>query len=542
MMGPVSAGDPLGLSGSVLHEQYRVGELADDSRRAYLYKGTEVATERAVALKFLKIPPAFAAEPFLKRFRHETRLHYALSLASPHIVRVLAGGTALLPGTEARVPFSVLEWLHGRTLAADFAERRAHWGKGRSVPDAIRLLDPAVLALATAHAHGVVHREVTPANLFLHEANGTSELKVLDFGLAKVMNDMTAAEGGRAATVDMGPLAAPIYAAPEQFSREVGEVGPATDLYSLMMIFLEALRDRVVMEESSSPLAVRVLDRTKRPTPRSLGIDVGDNLELAVTEAVALRPADRPQNISEFWERLKKAALKDARAVAISAPPSLRSRTDGMPDDDETEVQIDLSFLRPSQAPTVPHPEPETLSRPTVDDEPLSTTGELFAMEIPPTKVSGPPPAQPPAAGSKPHGKTLLSAGQSAPATRADLNVTMPTLVSAAPKPAISLGRDAPQVSSASPFELRQQTGVPPTPVMPSSPHGATKVIPFAQPPAQPEPFVGMQQPSYAPMPQPPVPSMPQPPQKANMPWLTMAIVFVVVTLGLTIVAVLALR
>lgn len=528
----VSAGDPLGLSGTVLHGEFRVDELSDDSRRAYLYKGTELANGSTVALKFLKIPAAFASEAFLKRFRHETRLHYALSQASPNIVRVLAGGTAIAPATRARVAFSVLEWLHGKTLAADFAERRAHWGKGRSIEETIHLLDPAAEALATAHRQGVVHREVTPANLFLCDLGKTTSLKVLDFGLAKVMNDTAPADGEGAKTIDMGPLASPIYAAPEQFSREAGAVGPATDLYSLMMIFLEALRDRAVMDESSSPLAFRVLDPKKRPTPKSLGIEVGDNLELAVAEAVAVRAEDRPKDIGELWDRLKKAALKDARAVAISAPPRMHSRSDPG-EDDETEVQIDLSFVRQSQVPTVPHPEPATLSRPIFDEEPLSSTGELFAMQIPATQPSiGSPAAGArsstgPDVGGARREKTLVSPGQDPP-QKFQGNVTLPTLVSAAqrPVPKVTLAND-PVVSSAAPFHLTNTVEPPATPVMP-----------FAQPQQKPSaaPWIAAPKVTHR------VVSSPPAPESRAIPWTTMIAAFLVVGVVLASIAIYFLR
>lgn len=514
----MSSGDPLGLSGSTLHDQFRVGELADDSKRAFLYKGTHVMMDAPVAIKLLKIPPHLAAEPFLKRFRHESRLHYALAQASPHVVRLLAGGTVVAPATHAIVPFSVLEWLQGRTLATDFAERRAHWGKGRPIHEAIALLDPAVGALAAAHARAIVHREVTPANLFLADFEGATTLKVLDFGLAKVMTE-TQAEPGRARTVDMGPLAAPVYAAPEQFSREVGEVGPATDLYSLMMIFLEALRDRVVMDESSSPLAVRVLDRRTRPTPRTLGIDVGDNLELACGRAVALRPADRPQDIALFWDDLKRAALKDARMTSISAPPNLRDRADAPPSQSETAVAIDLSFTRVSQAPTVPHPEPMTLSKPStaLENEPLSSTGELFALRVPPTMRSEPPPALQKAS-SPAHAVTIVSPHKPIAPTLVSPQLPGPPQMPSGVPQRVSVVE-----SSALPFDLGART---------NAPSAQTNIVPLVSPsgppPAAPEWISAPRPPSL------------QPP-KASMPWLAMIAAFFVVGIGLTVVAMLLL-
>ncbi|HEX7665720.1 MAG TPA: protein kinase [Polyangiaceae bacterium] len=525
-----------------------MGELADDSKRAFLYKGTHLMMDAPVAIKLLKIPSQFATEPFLKRFRHESRLHYGLAQASPHVVRLLAGGTVLSPATGSIVPFSVLEWLHGRTLASDFAERRAHWGKGRKIDEAITLLDPAVSALAAAHARAVVHREVTPANLFLADVDGTATLKVLDFGLAKVMTE-TQADPGRARTVDMGPLAAPIYAAPEQFSREVGDVGPATDLYSLMMIFLEALRDRAVMEDSSSPLAVRVLDRTKRPTPRSLGIDVGDIVELVCTPAVALRPADRPKDIGVFWDDLKRAALKDARSVSISAPPNLRDRADRPPpsSNDPTAVAINLSFARISQAPTVPHPEPTTLSQPPAmdGDEPLSSTGELFALKIPPTMRSDLPPAPP-------KGRPVQEVTIAAPPTPRMPDAPMPPTEPATP---ISAAPEPPKPKPIAPTLVSPQIPAPPNvpsgmglPIQQRVSVVESSAMPFelgARAPSVQTNIVPLVAPSNAPPAAPEWISAPRPPSvrapKANMPWLAMIIAFFVVGAGLTIVAMLLL-
>jgi serine/threonine protein kinase len=509
----VSAGDPLGLSGKVLHEQFHVDELADESPRAFLYKGTDVSSRLPVAIKFLKVPSGVDPEAFVKRFRHESRLHYALAKVSPHVVRIHAGGSTIPPTTAILTPFSVLEWLHGRTLAADFAERRAHWGKGRSIEEAIKLLDPAVDALAIAHFHNVVHREVTPANLFLAEEGDVTTVKVLDFGLAKVLGETTL-DVERARTIDTGPLASPIYAAPEQFSRDAGAVGPAADLYSLMMIFLEALRDQQVMDDSSAPLAVRVLDPKKRPTPRALGINVGDNLELAVAEAVAVHADQRPKEIGEYWAHLKRAALKDARAQSISSEPSMRSRADS-DDDDETEVAINLSFVRPSTIDTVSRPEPATLSRPMDEGEPLSSSGELFAMilpevhrasVVPTTKASATD-----ASSASSINETLVVPRHPSEPKPLEFGLK-PTLVSGAPasKTAV-MPRDNPP-STALPFDLARRSETP--------------IVPMTQGPRE----MLQQPPPAAPA---LIAPLPVPTQQERPMWVTALLVFVIVASGL---------
>jgi serine/threonine-protein kinase len=513
----VSAGDPLGLSGKVLHEQFHVNELADESPRAFLYKGTHVSRGIPVAIKFVKVPPNVEPDEFVKRFRHESRLHYALSKVSPHVVDIHASGSTIPPTTGTLTPFSVLEWLTGRTLAADFAERRAHWGTGRSIGEAINLLDPAVEALAVAHFHNVVHREVTPANFFLAEHGSAASIKVLDFGLAKVLGD-TALDVERAHTIDPGPLASPIYAAPEQFSRDAGAVGPATDLYSLIMIFLEALRDKPVMDDSSSPLAVRVLDASKRPTPRALGIKVGDYLELAIAEAVAVHADKRPKEIGEFWAHLKRAALKDARAQSISSPPSMRSRADT--EDDETEIAINLSFARPSAVETVPRPEPETLSRPFNANEPLSSSGEMFAMLLEDEPITAEPPTDP--VSSTAVKETLVSPKNPEPKPTPEVGLK-PTLVSGVPPSTRTqvMPRDV-APSTALPFALAKRNE---TPIVPMT-EGPRELLKHASlnPPVMMDPAPPTQAPAERPA------------------WVTALLVFVIVATGLGAVVAAILR
>jgi serine/threonine-protein kinase len=502
----VSAGDPLGLSGQVLHEQFRVNELADESPRAFLYKGTTLRGDVPIAIKFLKVPPGINPTDFVRRFRHESRLHFALSKASPHVVRIHAAGSTIPAGNDTLTAFSVLEWLHGRTLAADFAERRAHWGKGRSIEEAINLLDPAVEALAVAHFHNVVHREVTPTHLFLAEGpDGTTSVKVLDFGLAKVLGESAMQGVELMQTIHPGPLASPIYAAPEQFSREAGSVGPAADLYSLIMIFLEALRDRPVMDDTGAPLAVRVLDPKKRPTPRTLGITVGDNLELAVAEAVAVQADRRPKEIGEFWANLKRAALKDARAASISSPPSMRDRADTHDDETETEAEIKLSFVRPSAMDTVPRPEPDTLSRPMDENEALSTTGELFGMNLPEHEAPsiGEPSSTVPFAMAdlkEEIKETLVSAQHPSEPKPLEFGLK-PTLVSGAPQSmrAVVMARDA----------------APPIEPLTQGPRDMLKYAQLNQPVAT------------------PAPAEVAPPASTRPMWLTALFVFVIVATGL---------
>jgi hypothetical protein len=137
---------------------------------------------------------------------------------------------------------------------------------------------------------------------------------VLDFGVAKVMADSALAMPS-ARTVGNLRMFAPAYGAPEQFDGRVGAVGPSTDVYALALVALEALSDRTVMEGNHvGEFAALALDAARRPTPRRLGIAVGDQVEAVFARAVELHPTSRPSDAGEFWGMLKHAAQLDAQS------------------------------------------------------------------------------------------------------------------------------------------------------------------------------------------------------------------------------------
>src|SRR5262249_6378600 len=138
------------------------------------------------------------------------------------------------------------------------------------------LFDPAAQAIAYAHSQGVVHRDLKPGNLFLCDAKDGPRMKVLDFGTAKILHGDVLVTGPHQ-TGGCVFLCSPSYGAPEQFDPKLGKVGPWTDVYSLAVVILEAMRDKKV--RSSDGVAnqlIRALDPNNRPSPRSLGADVGD--------------------------------------------------------------------------------------------------------------------------------------------------------------------------------------------------------------------------------------------------------------------------
>lgn len=131
--------DPFGLVGQTLDGQFRVDRYVGEGGFSVVYKGHHVGLDAPVALKCLKLPSALSpslVDSFVQRFRDESRLYYQLSQGNLSIVRAISSGTTTVPATGAVLPYMVLEWLEGRSLAQDFEERRAKGLPGRSLEDA----------------------------------------------------------------------------------------------------------------------------------------------------------------------------------------------------------------------------------------------------------------------------------------------------------------------------------------------------------------------------------------------------------------------
>lgn len=320
----MTSSDPFGLVGQVLDGQFRVEEHIGEGGFSIVYRGTHVGLNEPVAIKCLKLPAALGSalvESFVRRFRDESRLQYKLSKGHLHIVRSIGSGTTIAPATSAMVPYMALEWLDGHSLAQEFHDRREAGLHGRPLREVVALLDSAIDALAYAHAQGVIHRDLNPGNLFLARTSSGTKVKILDFGVAKVMNDAAIAMGPSARTVGNVKMFAPAYGAPEQFDDRCGAIGPWTDVYAVCLVVLEALTDRTVVDgEHLGEFAEKALDPDHRPTPRALNVPVGDEIEKVFAQALAIDPSRRPRDAGELWGMLKHAMQVDARS---GRPPSL---------------------------------------------------------------------------------------------------------------------------------------------------------------------------------------------------------------------------
>jgi serine/threonine protein kinase len=360
--------DPFGIVGQVLDAQFRVDRLVGEGGFSAVYRGHHLGLEEPIAIKCLKLPPALSpplVDQFAKRFRDESRILYRLSQGNLNIVRSIAAGT-WQANTGAVVPYMILEWMEGRSLANEFTIRRTVGQQGRSLAEVLKVFGPAADGLGHAHSQGVVHRDLNPGNLFLAATPQGARMKVLDFGVAKILDESTI-NIARTQTVGQIRIFAPAYGAPEQFDDGVGSVGPASDVYAFALILIEALRDRCANEgQHLGEFAVKTLDPNRRPTPRMFGIDVSDEVEEVFARATKLDPRERWQTVAELWQALTIAATaasqqKHAQAAKetppLAMPQGIRSTTKGVappPDPQKPAPRVDKTLPIGAVMPPLP--------------------------------------------------------------------------------------------------------------------------------------------------------------------------------------------
>ncbi|HET7542175.1 MAG TPA: protein kinase [Polyangiaceae bacterium] len=318
-----SGEDPFDWVGATLDGKYQIDAVVGRGGFGVVYRAHHLGFKERVAIKCLRIPRSLSGEArdeFERNFLAEGRLLHQLSRSTAGIVQALDVGAAVSPN-KSWTPFIVLEWLEGQSLEQNFAQRLEAGLGGRSLQAAVELLDSAARALSLAHEQGIAHRDIKPANLFLAEVGGRTTLKVLDFGIAKVVSESQSFTKAFEETGASLQAFTARYGSPEQFSRRFGATGPWSDVFSLALVLVEAIVGHSALSGvDSTQLFVAAADPAHRPTPRAHGVELPAAVEAVFATALAVEPKDRYANAGEFW-----AALSAALAASGEIAPSLAS-------------------------------------------------------------------------------------------------------------------------------------------------------------------------------------------------------------------------
>ena len=291
------------MIGDVLADRYELEELVGSGGMSSVYKAHDRLLERNVALKVLH-PHYVADAEYVERFRREARA--VAQLSHPNIVTVIDRGEA--DGHQ----FIVFEFVDGENLK-ELIQRSGPLPVRRAVELAVAIAD----ALAFAHQHELVHRDVKPQNVLL---NGDGEPKVTDFGIARSLD----VEHGVTQTGTV--MGTSNYLSPEQASGK--QVGPATDVYSLGIVLYELLTGEVPFPGDN--FVAVAMKHINEPAPDLLARrpDVPMRLAVAVDRALAKDPAQRFRSMEQFAHELRQTlaelAEPDAERTFIAPSPVVR--------------------------------------------------------------------------------------------------------------------------------------------------------------------------------------------------------------------------
>ncbi|HWA72186.1 MAG TPA: protein kinase [Polyangiaceae bacterium] len=215
-------------AGALIAGRYLLEQQLGEGGMGTVWEATHTVTRRSVAMKFLK--ESLRNKPELRqRFLREASA--ASALRHPHVVEILD-----VFDFEERMPVLVMELLRGETLGSKLLK-----DERLSLEETAALVLPVVSAVGAAHALGIVHRDLKPENVFLVHTGNEPLVKVLDFGIAKLMTEQYKERGASALHTDTGSmLGTPSYMAPEQATGE-GIVDHRVDVWSVGVILYECL-------------------------------------------------------------------------------------------------------------------------------------------------------------------------------------------------------------------------------------------------------------------------------------------------------------
>ena len=296
--------------------KYRLDRVLGSGGMGVVFEARHQLLGSLVAIKIIQ--PALGDDDFARRFLLEAQL--LAELKHPHIVEIYDVDVG-----PFELPYYVMERLEGETVA--------RWQKasadGAPLQETLEIIGSAGAALLFAHDRGVIHRDLKPENIFLHLSHGKRVVKLLDFGIAKLLDG----SNQRALTATGAMIGTLNYASPEQLLGQ--EISVQVDQFALALTMAEMLTAKPARDPTLAPL--RLLSEATQPIDERYVERLPESVRAAFVRATAPRARDRFESIAEFLDALgapyRRTLTQRMTPVShdfplsqLTPPPSTRSK------------------------------------------------------------------------------------------------------------------------------------------------------------------------------------------------------------------------
>ena len=379
------------LLGTTIDGRYQVKEILGQGGMGVVFKATQTSMKRDIALKMLH--PTLSSTPqFAERFRREAEV--VSRLKHPNIISVFDFGQ-----TPEGAFYYTMELLDGENLKG-MVKRDGPMPVSR----AVNLIDQVGEALAYAHSEGILHRDMKPHNVMCARFHGRDHVKVLDFGLVKMVDEEGEEEVHLTTTGQI--LGTPAYMSPEQAGGD--PLDARSDLYSLGVVLYYLLAGSTPFKANSANKLLQLAMTQEIPSvaTRRQGAPIPGELEIFLRRALAFDKENRPESVEAFLEELHKSIDGVSKEILDAVPtgatmPAVESPT-------KTSNQRKSGVRSSVSSPGAPPPAAPSSMRPIaigagIGVLVLAVAGAIalrkppapVAVVVAPTQVAPPAPAKP---------------------------------------------------------------------------------------------------------------------------------------------------
>ena len=267
----------------VFGNRYEIGEMIGTGGMADVYIGEDQRLSRKVAVKVLRSD--LARDPsFVARFRKEALA--AAGLNHPGIVAVYDSGE------EGANSYIVMELVNGHTLREEISKSTP-----LTVDRSLEIIEGVLAALSYSHSNGIIHRDIKPGNIMLTDSG---DVKVMDFGIARAMDDI-----GATMTSTWNVVGTAQYLSPEQATGEAADL--RSDIYSVGCLLYELVAGQPPFT-GDTPVAIAYQHVSSDfPLPSAINPELNENIDKIITVALAKSPEDRYQSADLMLADIRRA-------------------------------------------------------------------------------------------------------------------------------------------------------------------------------------------------------------------------------------------